>query len=339
MTAAPTTTASRSTGKSWGRRLFWLAIVIAAAALVTWGAWLVERFVFFNFHEVVAGQVYRCAQPNATFFEKAIKEYHIQSVLKLNRNSESGWSRDEEQVLNRLGVKLIYLPIGVTELPSRQDMLKIVEVLETAPTPVLVHCKNGADRTGFAAILAEMRAGKTLDQAWDDQMKLRYLRVGHIGDDVGDVFDQYRSDCAGHPGLGTWGDFRAYVMEGYWPSFYRARIEPDPARTNAAAGQAVHFKVKVTNASPRKWTTTSAHPFFLALQQPREHGQIMNDNLARADLPELSAGQSATVDLNFNVPPGTASGEHSYMLDVIQQDKMPFFDKGSVPATVTVVVK
>jgi len=336
MTAS--TAASPKAKRSWLHRLSWIAGMALGVALLITVAWLIERFVFFNFHEVVAGQVYRSGQPSEAFWEKAAEEYQLRSVLKMNRYKESSWSQDEEKTLRRLGVQLIYLPIGVTELPSRWDMLKVVDAIETAPRPVLVHCKNGADRTGFAAILFEMRDGKTLDQAWGDQMKLRYLRVGHLGDDIGDVFAQYRADCAGNPELGTWNDFKKYATDAYWPAFYHAHIEPEPRRVEAAAGQVVHFKVKVTNASPRNWVTTSGHPFFLAIQTPRDRNDPVPENLVKAPLPELAAGQSVAVEMEFKVP-NVAPGEHHYMIDAVQQERTTFFEKGSAPADVTVVVK
>jgi protein tyrosine/serine phosphatase len=337
LTASPATTSANSR-PAWQRRVTWIAATVLVVALLITIAWLIERFVFFNFHEVIPGQVYRAGQPSTSFLEYATREYHLRSVLKLNRSKESTWSRDEEETCRRLGVKLIYIPIGVTELPPRQDMLAVLNAIETMPTPVMIHCKNGADRTGFASILCAMRAGESLDQAWGEQMKLRYLRVGHLGDEVSDVFTQYRADCAGHANLGTWQDFRSYITESYWPGFYHATLEPQPNRTEATAGQVVHFKVKVTNASPRNWSTTSSHPFFLAIQTPRDITDPIPDNLAKTPLPELAAHQSTVVDLDFSVP-NVAPGEHHYMIDAVQKERTTFFERGSIPADVTIVVK
>lgn len=302
---------------------------------------LVTLFWFFNLHEVVAGGVYRSAQPSGAFLETVVRRKGIRSVIKLNAEGESGWSRGEREAAQRLGVKFYAVPIGVTELPGRQDLLAMIDAIETAPRPVLVHCKSGADRTGVAAVLVAMRdGGKTLEEAENEQLGLKYLHVGHLGEEVKDVFGQYLEDTGRDlKGAGGWKEFREYALKEYWPGFFHARIEAMPARVEAKAGEEVRFGVKVTNASRRPWETDAGRPFALQLQQPGTRKKYYPEVLAEAALPRtLGAGESVTVEVPFTIPK-LEPGEYRYTLDVAQKEGTTFNDRGSDVGEVTVVVK
>jgi protein tyrosine phosphatase (PTP) superfamily phosphohydrolase (DUF442 family) len=318
------------------RRRVWIIGPVGVLLVLIGGWWLVQRFVLFNFHEELPGRVYRSAQPSAAFLRRVVSEYHMRCVIKLNRAAESSWSRDEEQTTKELGVRFIHAPVGVTELPSRWDMLRVLNAIESAPEPVLIHCKNGADRTSFASVMVAMRQGASLEEAWQRQTGLRFLRVGHIGAEISDVFSQYRADV-GARYTGDWPQLRQYIVDSYWPDFYHAVIEPDPVRIEARPGQVIHFNVKVTNASPRPWKTSGGHPFFLALHTISDPADYHPEHLVKQPLPELAPSQSVTVELPFTVPQ-LSPGEHRYVIDVVQKEVTTFFERGSSPADVTIVV-
>ena len=86
----------------------------------------------------------------------------------------------------------------------------------------------------------------------NDQLRLGYLHVGHIGPDIAEIFDQYRTDRARADDFGSWTDLRDYIARSYYPDFYHAEIIPFPRLVSAAPGQYVTFEVKVINASGRK---------------------------------------------------------------------------------------
>ncbi len=40
---------------------------------------------------------------------------------------------------------------GSTRRPTRRELLALLDILEQCPYPLLIHCKWGSDRTGFAS--------------------------------------------------------------------------------------------------------------------------------------------------------------------------------------------
>lgn len=73
------------------------------------------------------------------------------SVLSLRGAERWAPAVLERDACARLGLDYFCLPMASTRLPPRETVLKLVEMLETVPRPVLMHCKSGADRTGLAS--------------------------------------------------------------------------------------------------------------------------------------------------------------------------------------------
>jgi protein tyrosine phosphatase (PTP) superfamily phosphohydrolase (DUF442 family) len=296
-----------------------LAIRIATlVAILFLAIWLPVHYLYFNFHPILPGQAYRSAQPSPAFLEKVVQENHIQSILKFNRVVESSWSQDEFAEAKKLGVEMFYIPIGVSELPTRPDMIRIISALDHAPRPILVHCKTGADRTGLASVLLAMQAGESFQQAKDAQLRLRFGHVGHIGDDVDDVLTQYDQDRAAEgKSIRTYADFRDYVLNEYYPDFYHAGITPEQTTLAGHPGQTVTFRVKVTNVTLRPWSSWLL-PFRLNLGIPNTGSGNYPDLLTHAHIGwHLDPGQSVLVNLPLKIP-DTTPGIHRYTFDIAQ---------------------
>src|SRR2546423_1053585 len=192
MTVAATSPVPQRTSRR-RRLVIWIAVAAVGLLSIAGAWWLAIVFIFFNFHEVGPG-VYRSSQPSLQFLQRMIHEKNLRSIIKLNNSRESSWSAGEGAIVRAAGVQYFDVPIGVTELPARYDLIAIIDALESAQRPLLIHCKTGADRTGFVAALVQMHDGKRLDEAISDQLRLGYLHIGHIGPEIGDVFVQYRQD-------------------------------------------------------------------------------------------------------------------------------------------------
>jgi len=111
-------------------------------------------FIRFNFHTVIPGQAYRCAQPSARQLARIQAKYRIRSVLNLRsiHSSNSIYQR-EAQACHSLGIKLYHLRMSAKKFPSIKQLKQLVNLLQKVPKPMLIHCKAGADRTGLASAI------------------------------------------------------------------------------------------------------------------------------------------------------------------------------------------
>jgi protein tyrosine/serine phosphatase len=107
-----------------------------------------------NFHAVIAGEVYRSAQPTADDIAAHVHRQGIRSVLNL-RGSHVGtaWYDEEVAASDRLGIRHIDLQLSAHRELSDAEITRLEEIMRSAPKPLLIHCKSGADRTGLAAAL------------------------------------------------------------------------------------------------------------------------------------------------------------------------------------------
>ncbi|WP_413295199.1 tyrosine-protein phosphatase [Bdellovibrio sp. HCB185ZH] len=131
-----------------------------------------------NFHEVDKGNLYRSAQLDPLEFKRYIKKYKIQSIINL-RGAEplSLWWQQELAVSKQFGVIHYDIPMTAEEIPHRKNLLKLLDLLNMAPRPILIHCQGGADRSGEASAIYQMvYQGKSKEEALK-QLTFKYHHV------------------------------------------------------------------------------------------------------------------------------------------------------------------
>ena len=110
-----------------------------------------------NFHVVKEGELYRSAQPGGSDLRRIHQEYGIKSVINLRGEHEGErWYDKEVAVTNELGLKRVDIPMLADQLPTRENLLALLDAFNDLPLPILIHCKAGSDRTGEAAALYAM---------------------------------------------------------------------------------------------------------------------------------------------------------------------------------------
>src|SRR5262249_3124174 len=135
-------------------------------------------FLGTNEHAVIPGLVYRCAQRSGSDLERTIREHGIRTGVNLRgSNPLIPWYIEEAQATLCTGINQEDICFSAGRLPSFVEVRRLLEVLDRAEYPILLHCKRGADRTGLAsAVVVLLRPGSTLaDARW--QLGLRF---GHV---------------------------------------------------------------------------------------------------------------------------------------------------------------
>jgi len=131
-----------------------------------------------NFHAVIPGQLYRSAQPSGAQLEDYVRHYGIKTIVNLRGRGDAKWYQEETAAAQRLGVQHIDFGMSATKILSVDKAMDLIDIMKSAPRPILVHCMSGADRTGlFSLIYSREVAGLPEDEA---QWQLSFL-FGHIG--------------------------------------------------------------------------------------------------------------------------------------------------------------
>ena len=145
-----------------------ITLAVLTPVLLIVGIALVELLAFLNLHEVVPGKAYRSAQMIEREYRAVIAEKGIKSIFNLRGSNNADWYRGETNVSAELGVKHYDFALSASQEVSVEEMDRIVAALKEAPKPILIHCKNGADRSGLVSALYVMtQEGEPADKAYD----------------------------------------------------------------------------------------------------------------------------------------------------------------------------
>lgn len=138
------------------KKIFCIALLSVVAILVlTVCGRLGYNYVTDNVHTVIPGKIYRSAQLDHRGLAKYTEKLHLKTIINLR----GAWSKDSwYQVESRFAKNhhLNYYPIQFSayDLPNKKHLYTLIQLLQTAPTPLIFHCEGGADRTGMAAAIS-----------------------------------------------------------------------------------------------------------------------------------------------------------------------------------------
>jgi protein tyrosine phosphatase (PTP) superfamily phosphohydrolase (DUF442 family) len=167
------------------RRLRTLVLRTLLVLLVVIGLPLAWMFLISdNFGTVESGRLYRSGQMKAGSLARAVREHQVRTVLNLRgSHPESDWYVEERAATLEGGATQVDIPLSSCEWMSKAQARALLEVLETAERPMLVHCFHGSERTSMVSAFDQLlRPGSTLSDA-ESQFSFRYMYFG-IGDGV-----------------------------------------------------------------------------------------------------------------------------------------------------------
>lgn len=153
------------------------------------------RILWWNYDEIAPG-VWRTNQPSPARLRK-LKERGLRSVINLRGKSKQSHYLFEAEACEALDLDLHNVTLSARRLPPRKMLKKLLRKMKKAQQPVLLHCKSGSDRAGFAAALyLAIVAGQPIGRA-RKQLHWRYLHLSTTDTGILDhVFDVYEADDA-----------------------------------------------------------------------------------------------------------------------------------------------
>lgn len=186
----------RASARGWLR----LCLAVIAVPVLALALYLAMLRLTGNFHEVIAGELYRSAQPTAEQVDDYIREYGIRSVINL-RGPHPGtdWYDAETAVARSHGVVHRDFPMRASRRLSQVEAEELLRIMRDSPKPLLIHCQAGADRTGLATALYLAAISGVGEQRAEGAISIRY---GHISLPVSDAWPMDQSWEQLEPWLG-----------------------------------------------------------------------------------------------------------------------------------------
>lgn len=325
----------------WLKRLRTLCLcVILGLALPLIGYYLYVRVLHNNFHVVVQGRVYRSAQPSPQHLREWKRKYGLRSIINLRGESAHDYFLAEKDAAKDLDLQLCSIRFSAQDLPPRPFLLDLAEAIETLPQPILLHCAEGADRTGLASVMAAMAIGNQSFQDARDQLSARFFHLSPDPEHIGGLMDLYQQWCQsqGKP-TGGWEQFLDYTKNHYHVKYYYVRIEA-PEQLTLQPGRVQAVPVRIRNisdsvlpaANPEQHFTIAA--FLGSSMQQRPDAELAS----RVDLPRKDLPPGAQVERTLHLRAPAEPGVYRVKYDLVEEHVTWFARQGSPVAETKLIV-
>jgi len=121
-----------------------------------------------------AADAWRANQPGPIGIRR-LSHKGVRTLVNLRGQGGGGAILLEEKACERFGMQLVHFRMSSRGAPSKQRVLAFADLIKRLETPVLFHCKSGADRSGFAAGLYLLLTGQGTVADAKAQLSWRYL--------------------------------------------------------------------------------------------------------------------------------------------------------------------
>jgi protein tyrosine phosphatase (PTP) superfamily phosphohydrolase (DUF442 family) len=286
-----------------------------------------------NYRTVVPDRIYRSAQLEPDELEARIERNGIRSILNLRGPKENrDWYQREVAVADRHGLAFRSIDLVPERLPSQPAVVSLLDALESLPEPILIHCAAGADRTGFASVVAKMSKGSATFEEARGQLSLWY---GHVplgpSSEIGRIFDLYEMHLSESGASDDFSTFERWAREVYVPYSYDARIEEQGLPSEVAAGERMDVRVRAVNSSPGRWVFRSDKERGVKLGvRLRKDGRDWIDYDRHGDFDRtVETGDAVALEVSIWAP--KEAGAYTIKLDLVDEHVTWFEDQGSKP--------
>lgn len=274
-----------------------------------------------NKHLVVPGRVYRSAQLTPSQLESFVQRNGIRTVINLRGRPFDDWYPAEMQATQALGISQEDITTSANRLPSPGEIRRLIEVFDRSEHPLLIHCQQGADRTGLAAAMYQLLYTDATFVTARRQCSLRYghLRI-HTAASMDEFFDRYEEWLRGRGESHSPAAFRQWATDVYSPGPNRSRLELLSPTGPVDVSQPVVFTVRAYNISPEPWhlkagSGAGIHAIYV-IQGPT--GQPVHSG--RAGFFDRTVPPGGYVDLELPIPALTTPGRYRLYVDLMTRN-------------------
>ncbi|MDW8244698.1 MAG: tyrosine-protein phosphatase [Thermogemmata sp.] len=297
-----------------------------------------------NVHTVIPGRVYRSAQLSQGQLEQLIAERGIRTVVNLRGCCpEMEWYMGDARATCRLGINQEDLTFSAKRYPHPGEVYRLVQVLEQAEYPLLLHCARGADRTGLASTLAVLLlTGCDLTQArWQLSVRYGHLAVGRTAA-MDRFFDYYEAWLQQEGKRHSPERLRQWIEQHYCPGPFRAELrllETQPLQWPAGQGRVL--RLLAVNRAIEPWQFVPGGSGGVQLRYSllvHGSGRLVFRERAGRFRRQVLPGQAVELRLGF---PPLPSGRYLLHADLVDMQPIDLLDSdfaqyGSEPLQTTV---
>lgn len=312
------------------------AVLLAGAALGSLAAIVVEAgsvTLGRNLHAVVPGLVYRSAQLTAADLDDVVRRYGVRTVINLRGCAPTtAWYAPECRVTHALGISEEDVALAANRFPSTSEIRRLVEIFDRTEYPVLLHCRQGADRTGLAASVFELlRPGVTLTEArWQLSARYGHVAAGPAGWLDG-FLDLYSTWLASQGRQHSPAAFRHWLAAPDCPGRNRCEIKILEGPTSLRAREPTVWRVRIRNTGLETWrllpdSNAGYHCVFVVVAE--NAAVAASGRFGRYD---ASVAPGRSMDIRLVIPPLVQPGRYWLLVDMADERHCWFHQTGGEP--------
>ncbi len=326
-------------------RTSWLSVALYALQGAALGAALAVGWHFAailgtaNLRTVIPGRVYRSAQPHTNTLAYLARRHGVRTVLNLRGCAPPlGWYQAETRDTVALDLDQEDFTFSASRMPSPVSIRHLIDVLDRATYPIVLHCYQGVDRTGLAAACVLLLQTDTpLPQA----RRQMSLQTGHVALGrtryIGRFFDAYERWLADLGLSHSPAVFRVWATKHYCPAQARSDWQLVGPGTEIPAHAVTVLHLRATNRSPQTWhfhpgRNVGVHGYAYLEDAGGLRTWIGLMGLFRADVPP---GQG--IDLRVSLP-ALPPGRYSLIVELFDEPHASFTQLGDEPLALDLLV-
>lgn len=304
-----------------------LALVLLTSMWLFGGTGPLVRLLFErNFQPVIPGEVYRSAQPARRDLERW-SPYAFRSIVNLRGNTRGRpWYLAETAFARERGIAHDTVRLNADRLPGRQTLVRLIELIDDAPRPLLLHCQGGVERSGLAGAVTVLLADHGIERAREEFDADRGYLQFFAQSDLPHVLDLYEAWLGEHSVSHTADRFRTWAQEVYAPYFYLAAFE--------VIGEPQDLRIRVTNRSREAIPLRSGPRGVRLGARLYESGQDTPLDEIRAPTPDRDLAPGEVVELSLPQPQGIAPGQRYRLHIDLVNEGVKWFAQMGAPALV-----